>query len=130
MKRIRLVIISTLIFALAAAPTVAANPKPSKEAQLAAKVKAGIAKLGTGSETRIVVKLRDKTKLAGYISQASDDSFVITDLKTGATTNVPYPEVTQVKGNNLSTGATIAIAVGIAVGLTLLVIWLIVAQID
>ena len=76
------------------------------------------------------VKLRDKTKLKGYISGASAETFSVTDLKTGATATVAYPDVTRVRGHNLSTGATIAIAAGVAVGVTLLVIWLIIAAND
>ena len=74
--------------------------------------------------------MRDKTKLSGYISQANADSFVITDAKTGASTEVPYSNVTQAKGKNLSTGATIAITAAIAVGVTLLVLFLIARSLD
>ncbi len=58
--------------------------------------------------------MRDKTKLEGYVSAVGDDSFVVTDIKTGVATTVAYPQVKKVKGNNLSTGAKIAIGVGIA----------------
>lgn len=109
---------------LCAPPNTLANSKEEKAAELAARVKADIAKLGTGPDARIFVKLRDKTKVAGFVSQIGEDSFVITDLKNGATTTVPYPAVTQAKGKNLSTGATIAIAVGIAVGVFFLILWL------
>jgi hypothetical protein len=36
-------------------------------------VKEGIHKLGTGLDARIEVKLRDKTKLKGYVSEAGED---------------------------------------------------------
>jgi len=90
-----------------------AGSKEEKEASFAEKVKEGISKLGTGAEARIEVKLRDKTKLKGYVSEAGEDSFVIVDEKTGATSTVTYPQVKQVKGNNLSKGAKIAIGVGV-----------------
>ena len=86
-----------------------------KETKLVEKVKAGITKLGTGPNARIEVKLRDKTKLRGYVSELSDGHFVVVDEKTGAATQVAYPQVKQVRGNNLSTGAKIAIGIGIAV---------------
>lgn len=124
-RQLSLVLSGALLFMLCATPNTFASSKEEKAAELAARVKADIAKLGTGPDARIAVKLRDKTKVAGFISQIGADSFVITDLKNGATTTVPYPSVTQAKGKNLSTGATIAIAVGIAVGVTLLVIILI-----
>lgn len=90
-----------------------AGSKEEKETRFAEKVKEGISKLGTGAEARIEVKLRDKTKLKGYVSEAGEDSFVIVDEKTGATSTVTYPQVKQVKGHNLSKGAKIAIGVGV-----------------
>lgn len=97
-----------------------------KELRRVEKVRQGIFKLGTGKDARVEVKLRDKTKVRGYISQADDNGFAVVDLKTGASTNVVYPNVKQVRGNNLSTGAKIAIGVGIGAGITLLIflIWL------
>lgn len=92
-----------------------AGSKVDKEARRIEKVKAGIAKLGVGEDARIAVKLKDKTKLSGYLSQVNGDSFVVNDLKTGAPTTVAYTRVTKVQGHNLSTGAKIAISVGIVV---------------
>jgi len=83
-----------------------------------------LAKLGASKDTKISVKLRNKTKLKGYISAIEEDAFVIADSKTGAETRVAYGDVTQAKGNNLSTGAIIAISAGIAVGATLLVLYI------
>lgn len=80
----------SLIFTLFCASPVAAESKAEKEAQRAEKLKAGIARRGVGSEA---VKLRDGQKLAGYVKEAGADSFVIADLKTGATTVVAYPNV-------------------------------------
>jgi hypothetical protein len=124
------VLVGSLLLMLIGVPTVAAKPKAEKEAARAAEVKAGVAKLGVGPEAQITVKLRNKTKLSGYISQVNAESFVIADAKTGASTEVPYPNVTQAKGKNLSTGATIAITAAIAVGVTLLVLYLIASTLD
>lgn len=96
----------------------------AKEAKFAAKVKAGIAKLGTGPEARIELKLRDKTKLKGYVSEASEDNFVVVDEKTGAATQVLYPQVKKVKGHNLSTGAVIGVGVTLAIIVTLIILYL------
>lgn len=129
-KHISLALVGCLLLMLGNTPVAAATTKEEKAAAHAAKVKTEIGKLGTGPDAQIRVKLRDKTKLSGYISQANADSFVITDSKTGAATEVPYPNVTQAKGKNLSTGATIAIAAGIAVGVTLLVLYLVAMSLD
>jgi hypothetical protein len=92
-----------------------AGSRVEKDSRRIERVKAGLAKLGVGKDSRIAIKLTDKTKLSGYLSQVNDDSFVITDLKTGAPTRIAYPEVAQIQGHNLSTGVKIAIGVGIAV---------------
>jgi uncharacterized membrane protein len=90
-----------------------AASKEEKDTRLAEKVKEGIGKIGTGPAAQIEVKLRDKTKLKGYVSEADEHSFVIVDEKTSATSRVDYAQVQQVKGNNLSTAAKIAIGVGV-----------------
>lgn len=129
-RNFTLMLIGALIFSLSATPMTLAKSKEERAAEFALKVKADIVKLGSGPDTRVEVKLRDNTKLKGYVSRIGDESFVIADAKTGATTEVPYPNVTQAKGKNLSTGATIAIAVGLAVGATILVLVLIAAAAD
>lgn len=123
-KGLTFALMGALMFTLALSPPALAETKAEKEAAFTAKVKADIAKIGVGQDARIAVKLRDKTKLSGYVSQAGEESFVVTDLKTGVSTEVPYPNVTQARGKNLSTGAIIAISVGVAVGVTILVLYL------
>lgn len=113
-----------LIQAVCVQPASAAS-KAEKQAQRTEKVRAGILKLGVGTDARVAIKLRDNVKLAGYISEATEGSFVVTNPKTRAATTVAYGDVTQVKGHNLSTGAKIAIGIAIGVGLTFLVSWLI-----
>lgn len=108
-------------------PNVAAKSKAEKAAEFAAQVKTDIAKLGTGPDARIEVKLRDKTKLAGYVSRVGEQSFFITDTKTGAETEVPYPNVAKASGQNMSTGAKIAIGVLAGVGAVFLVLLIIAA---
>ena len=93
--------------------------KPEKETQ-PAKVKSEIAKLGTGADARVEVELRDKTKIKGHISEVGDESFAVVDDKSGTAITVSYPQVKRVRGNNLSTGAKIAIGIGIVLGLALL----------
>ena len=114
-----LALLALLIHMVNAAPAFAKS-KAEKEVEFAGKVKAGIAKLGTGPEARVKLKLRDKTKLEGYISEAGEDSFIVTDAKTGVATVVTYPQVKTVKGNNLSTGEWITIGVLVGVGVVLL----------
>jgi hypothetical protein len=117
-------LVGLLVHAICVQPA-SATSKEEKLAQHTEKVRAGILKLGVGPDARVAIKLRDKVKLAGYVSEATDSSFVVTDMKTRAVTSVSYGDVAQVKGHNLGTGAKIAIGIGIGVGLTILVLWLI-----
>ena len=125
-KALSLVLVGFL-FGVAGLRLAYAGAKEEKETRLAEKVKEGISKLGTGVEARIEVKLRDKTKLKGYVSEAGEDSFVVVDEKTGASSTVPYVQVKQVKGNNLSTAAEIAIGVGVIL-LPIVVVLLLVSK--
>lgn len=97
--------------------------KAEKEALFVEKLKEGVTKLGTGTEARVEVKLKDKTKLKGYVSEVGGEGFSVVDAKTGKETRVAYPQVQKVKGHNLSTGAKVAIGLGVAVAV--LVIWLV-----
>ncbi len=116
-------LVIVLIGLLAAAPPVWAKSKAGKEAQQAEKIKTAILKLGTGPDARVNLKLRDKTKVAGYIRAAGAESFVVVDAATETATSVPYPNVTQVKGNNLSTGAKVAIVLGITAAVLALLLF-------
>ena len=118
-KLVSLVLVGLLLNIVGAIPAYASS-KEETRARFAEKVKEGIGRLGTGPEARVEVKLRDGKKLKGYISEAGENSFVIVDAKSGAASTVPYPQVKQVTGNNLSKGAKIAITVGIVVGLLFL----------
>ncbi len=101
--------------------TASARSKAEKQARFAERVKACIVQLGVGEESYVTVKLRDKTKLAGYISEAREESFVVTNLKTSEATTVAYADVKKVKGHNLSTGAKVAIGAGIAFAVVLII---------
>ncbi len=89
------------------------------EARRAQQARVNVLKLGTGERARVEVKLRDETKLKGYVSAAGADSFTVTDTKTGASTVVAYDDVMGVKkaGNGLSTMTKALIGGAAAAGL-------------
>ena len=115
MTRTSPTIIAFLLACALFCQTAVASSPPEKESRYTQKIKASLLELGTGDATRVTVKLKDKTKLTGYIKEIGDRSFVIADAATSSATTVPYPDVVQVQGNNLSTGAKIAITVAIIV---------------
>jgi small nuclear ribonucleoprotein (snRNP)-like protein len=126
LKKYVTIALCVLVVNLASAAQLSLIGKPENDTRFVQKVKTSIAKLGTGPAARVSVKLRNGTKLKGYISEISDDQFVVMDSKTNTAVPIPYPQVKQVKGNNLSTGVTIAIVAAIAV----LVIGLVFGRLD
>jgi hypothetical protein len=119
--RIAVVVLVALLLSLSNPSPALAGTSPEKEARFTQKVKTELSKLGTGPNARVDLKLRDKTKLKGYISEVGAESFVVIDDKTGSATTVTYPQVKQVRGNNLATGWKIAIGVGILIGVLLII---------
>lgn len=115
-----LVLTGLLMQATLVVPTPASD-MTDKQARRAEKMKAEISRLGVGADARVEVKLKDKTKLRGYIREAGTDDFVVVNTKSGDAVTVPYPQVSQAKGNNLSTGAKIAVGLGIAAGVLIFI---------
>ncbi len=132
LKRILCLALAGLLVNLAAgASPVRAASKEEKQARFAEQVKEGIAKLGTGTDARVEVRLRDKTKLKGYVSKIGEDDFAITDGKTGAATTVSYAQVEKlgprpsVKDGlvDISTNRVVRnVSIGVSLGVLALVI--------
>lgn len=118
-------IMLTAIFTLTALSLQPARAQTSANDQLAMKARTKVQTIGVGRTARVEVKLRDNTKLKGYVSAAAANSFTVTDTKTGATQTVAYADVAQIKkpGGGLSTrswliiggAAAAAVIVGIVV---------------
>lgn len=112
-KTFCLLLIGSIMMVTSGRMALAATAR-NKEAALTEKVKAAIAKLGTGPSAQAEITLRDKSKLKGYIKEANEEHFILVH-QTGDATEVAYPQVKKVTGNNLSTGAKVAIGVGIGI---------------
>ena len=120
-KRILSGTLIVLLVQLACAyPLMAADSK--KDSDKTEKVRAAIFKLGTGPEARVKIKMKDNTKLEGYISEAGPDHFILVDKKTGAAVMLEYSNVRQIVGSNASRGMKIAIGVIAAITLVILVV--------
>ena len=90
------------------------------EAARTAKVKAAVAKRGTGEKARVNVELRDGRKVRGYVSGAGENDFAVTDPKSGQATTLGYGEVSRVSGRGMSKGARFGLIVGIGAAVTAL----------
>jgi small nuclear ribonucleoprotein (snRNP)-like protein len=120
-KNYMVLTLAILTLNLSLSASISIETKDEKEAKAAEKIKVNVAKLGTGKDARVEVKLKDGTKVKGYVSETSESSFVVMNEKTAVFTEVPYQQTRQVKGNNLSTGAKIAIVVAGVIGVALLI---------
>jgi hypothetical protein len=99
-----------------AADSTEAKEQKVLQGERAAKAKMEVQKRGTGEKSRVRVTLSNKTEVKGYISQIGTDSFQVTSQKSGEVTTIAYTDVEKVRGQGLSKGAKIAIAVGVAAG--------------
>jgi hypothetical protein len=89
------------------------------------KVRARVKKIGVGRNARVEVKLHDNTQLKGYICAANQDSFTVTDNKTGSIRTVSYADSSSVKKAGSGLSAKTWIILGAAV-LGTAVTWVIV----
>ena len=109
-----------LLLNLAFYSTAMANTE--KDAKFAEKVKANIAKLGTGKDAKVEIKLKDGAKLKGYVSEVKDSGFVLTNEDTGISNEIPYLQVKQVKGKGSKIAQRIP-AIVILGGILALLAW-------
>ena len=94
-------------------------------------VKSKIARLGIGAKAKATIKLKNGTKVKGYVAQADQEDFVIRDRKTDAPTTIRYADVLKVEDNKgHSTARNIAIGVAIGVGAVLAIIGITIAHLD
>ncbi|HEV2800562.1 MAG TPA: hypothetical protein VGW12_08700 [Pyrinomonadaceae bacterium] len=128
-KILSLTLIALLVNVWLVSP-VRAGAQVVEQTPNAEKVRESIRKLGTGDAARVELKLWDGKKLKGYIRDAGQESFVLTDAKTGAFHTVAYAQVKQVKGHNNLTAAKVgltlakgaAIVGAVALAFTLLIL--------
>ncbi|MGH9949114.1 MAG: hypothetical protein ACRD6X_18235 [Pyrinomonadaceae bacterium] len=110
MKYILISMIALLIN-LTIAPVAFASGKSDKGAGFVEKLRANIEKQGTGADSKIRLKLKNGSKVNGYISEIAGDGFTVIEEKTAVSTFVPYSQVKQAKGNNWSQNATFIVLV-------------------
>jgi hypothetical protein len=77
-----------------------AQARAQDGAPAAEKIRAKVAKLGTGKRSRAEVTLKDDRKLKGYIGEISENGFTLVDPNRGTVTPIAYDEVRQVKSRN------------------------------
>jgi hypothetical protein len=94
-------------------------------------VKSKVARLGVGAKAKATIRLKNGTKVKGYIAQAGEDDLVIRHRKTDAPTTIRYEDVLKVEDNKgHSTARNIGIGVAVGVGAVLAVLGILIASLD
>ena len=84
---------------------------PPQQSAQAAKVKAKVWKHGTNDWSRMKVTLLDKSEQMGRITEIGEDSFSLTDKKTGQITTISYADVKSIRNSGLSDRAKVTIGI-------------------
>jgi sRNA-binding regulator protein Hfq len=63
-------------------------------------------------ETRVKVRLRNGSEMKGRITQSAENSFTLTDEKTGNRSDIAYADVVNVEGRGMSKKKKTFIAIG------------------
>ena len=70
----------------------------NNDPQLTERVKDKVAVIGVGA--RVSIKLREKKKLTGHISQIGENDFVVKKAEEGTKQTIAYTDVIQIKQKN------------------------------
>jgi small nuclear ribonucleoprotein (snRNP)-like protein len=79
------------------------------------KAKAEVVNRLNSKETRVKVKLRNGSEVKGRLTQSSDNSFTLTDEKSGSHSDIAYADVLNVEGRGMSKTKKTFIAIGVGV---------------
>jgi hypothetical protein len=98
-KLIKRFIILTMVMALLPAGMAfkTAQAQTSRDAELAAKARAKVASIGVGQNAKVEVKLRDQSRIRGYVSEVQQDSFTVVERETGVSRSVAYADAMELK---------------------------------
>ena len=64
-------------------------------------------------ETRVKIKLHNGSEMKGRITQSADNSFTLTDEKTGSKSDIAYADVLKVEGRGMSKTKKMFIGIGV-----------------
>jgi len=106
-----ILVVGALMFVSGTTPALARTREEARAA-LAAKIKDGVARLGTGQETEVRLILSDKSVLAGFIGQTDEQQFVLVSPAIELRRTIAYGQIEQLHGENSATGLRISVGEG------------------
>ncbi len=104
-------VLALVLLQVGITPSFGASRGDTSEAQVS-KVKADIAKRGTGEKATVRVKLRNDRELKGYIADAGEDRFIVTIPKSNESVPVNYSDVVEVKNQSHPLASNVLFWVG------------------
>ena len=127
-KILSLLVVMLLMNSLSGASVFAAQQSDDAEVE---KVRIKVAKQGLGDKARVTVRMKDGTKVKGFVSQAGANDFTVRDRKTGEPTLIRYSDVAKLENNRgHSTLRNVLIGVAVGVGAFLALIAITIANDD
>ncbi len=120
-KAFAIILSGILLSTIFGAPS--ASAKDADSTRQVSAVKAKVQNIGVGERARVEVKMRDDSKVKGYVSAAGEDTFTVTDSKTGAARTLNYADVAKVSKPGSSTRKTIIISAAVAAGVVVAIIF-------
>ena len=89
------------------------------------RIKTTVYRLEDSGKTKVVVRMKSGAKIKGYITKINEDTFEVTNYKTGQTFSIAYRDVAQVKPQDGSSKTgKYALGIGIAAGIVVLILTL------
>ncbi len=113
--------LAILLTIMAMPVCVRAQLKTAKAPPQADQIKAKVTRLGTGRQAQVEVRLKDNSKLKGYIGKIGEERFTVIDPKRGTVTPAPYDQVQQIKDTNTQGLRALAVGASVVGGLMLVV---------
>ena len=92
-----LTVFSLLLFA----PSVSSQEK-SQPDDRAMKIRKSVFRVGADPRKEVTVKMKDQTVIRGFISEVTEDQFVVKSWNSGASTTLNYDQVKKIKFRNIS----------------------------
>ena len=109
------------IFTLTLAQPALAQAAQTKQDKKTEKIKEQVKKIVAGEKVTKKVKLNNGATYLGFLSQASEDSFIVQD-KTGSSTTLKYSDVDSVTKKDVSTGLKIGLGAAAGAGILFLIL--------
>jgi len=115
MRRILVCLLAAFVINLACFVPISLGQQPTAQDKAARKNMKYIKRLN--KDDPVSIKLIDGTKIKGYVTEATDDHFVVNDRKTGQSRTINYD---QVKDIGVGLSEKTKIGLGIAAGVLVL----------